>query len=131
MVTAMVRPRVWFVRKVKPILLVTLQVKILTHQPDLIQGSDTTMGIREVGNLLGGVSVEDIRIMKSRLMILRLFKEEMDTRMATETILDLFLPLIEDRAGRGLQTPLLPDTRTMTLHTPLTHHIRLTTQLSL
>jgi len=115
MVTAMVRPRVWFVRKVKPILL----------------GSDTTMATQEVGNLLGGVSVEDIRIMKSRLMILRLFKEGMDTRMATETTLDLFLPLIEDRAGRGLETPLLPDTRTMTLHTPRTHHIRLTTQLSL
>ena len=58
MVMAMVRPPlVWFVRRVKPILLVTPLVKIHTPQPDLIQGSDTTMAIQEVGNHLVEVLV--------------------------------------------------------------------------
>jgi hypothetical protein len=54
----MVRPLVWFVLRVKPILLVTLQVKIHTHQPDLIQGSDSTVEIQDQGNPLEAVLVE-------------------------------------------------------------------------
>ena len=57
MVTDMDRPLVWFVLKVKPILLVTLQVKIHTHQQGLIQGSDFTMAIQEHGNHLEEVLV--------------------------------------------------------------------------
>lgn len=131
MVTVMVRPLVWFVLRVKPILLVTLQVKIHTHQPDLIQGSDSTVEIQDQGNPLEGVLVGGIQIMKSHLMNLHRCSEELRTRMGTETIPAPFLPHIEGKADPELQTHPLLDIHTMTLRTHLTHHIRRTTQLSL
>ena len=111
----MVRPLVWFVLRVKPILLVTHQVKIHTHQPDLIQGSDLTMAIQELGNHPEEVSVggkvlhlticiiyymcyvKGIQTMKSHLMNLRLHKEELHTKMETETTLVLCLLHIEGK----------------------------------
>merc|ERR1719320_2390214 len=78
----MVRPPlVWFVRRVKPILLVTPLVKIHTPQPDPIQGSDTTMAILEVGNHLVEVLVGDIQIMKSHLKTPHLCKPEWRQRL--------------------------------------------------
>lgn len=131
MVTVMVRPLVWFVLKVKPILLVTLQVKIHTHQPDLIQGSDSTVEIQDQGNPLEGVLVEGIQTMKSRRMNLHLCRDELRTRMVTETTPAPSLPHIEGKEDPESQTHLLLDIHTMTPRTHLTHHIRLTTQLSL
>lgn len=132
MVMAMVRPPpVWFVRRVKPILLVTPLVKIHTHQPDLIQGSDTTMATQEVGNPLGVVLVGDIQITKSRPKTLRLCREEMVTKMVIETTQDLYLLPIEGRLDHVLQTLLPPDTPTTTLRTPPTPPTPLITQLSL
>jgi len=106
-------------------------VKIHTHQPDLIQGSDTTTETQEVGNHLVAVSVGGIQIMKSHQMSPHLCSGELGTRMETETTLVPSLPHIEGKADLELQTLLLLDIHTMTLRTHLTHHIHLTTQLSL
>merc|ERR1712013_405179 len=123
MVMAMVRPPlVWFVRRVKPILLVTPLVKIHTPQPDLIQGSDITMAILEVGNHLVEVLVGDIQIMKSHLKTPHLCKGEMHTRMETEITQDLYLLRTEGKQDHVWPTHLPPDiptTTLRTLHSPL------------